>query len=171
LDTRLFLYDQTIEQAQRMLEVNSTFPLAMDLVGMANEQKGNYGEAMKAYQSYIELGGGGDCKDACGASLCRVMGKQANARKLVREMENQQPGNYAAPYEIGSIYAALGEPQRELACVSPSLQEQSGYDALCCHRPASQEPGFEAIAGWWHPGLQAARSLPKLTGWTNDGCG
>ncbi len=107
-------FDETIRQAQKIPEINGSFPPAHDLIGMANEQKGMYNAAGGEYQKYFDLGGGGDARMHL-AHLYAVMGKPVEARKLLHEMENPPPGNFVSPYDIASVYAGLGEKEQTLA--------------------------------------------------------
>jgi TolB-like protein/DNA-binding winged helix-turn-helix (wHTH) protein/Tfp pilus assembly protein PilF len=141
-------YDQTIAQARKILDMNPNFPLAHDLIGMACEQKWSYPEAGAEYQKYFDLGGGGDARMHL-AHLYAVMGRQAEARKLLNEMEHPQSGEFASPYDIASVYAALGEKTRALEWMDRAYRDRAamipfaGVDPLL--NPLRSEPRFQAL--------------------------
>ena len=141
-------YDQTISQARQILEINSNFPMGHDLVGMADEQKGMYDDAATEYQKYFDLGGGGDARMHL-AHLYAVMGKQSEARKLLREMEHPANGEFASPYDIASVYAALGEKTAALDWLERAYKSHAAMIALAgvdpLLNPLRSEPRFEAL--------------------------
>ena len=141
-------YDQTIAEARKILEMNPNFPMAHDLIGMADEQKGTYEAAAVEYQKYFDLGGGGDAKMHL-AHLYAVMGKQSEARKWLREVEHPANGEFASPYDIASVYAALGEKATALDWMERAYKGHAamiafaGVDPLL--NPLRSEPRFEAL--------------------------
>jgi TolB-like protein/DNA-binding winged helix-turn-helix (wHTH) protein/Tfp pilus assembly protein PilF len=141
-------YDQTITQAKEILEMNPNFPMAHDLIGMADEQKSMYDDAESEFRKYSDLGGGGDAKMHL-AHLYAVMGRRSQARKLLGEMERPPKGEFASPYDIASIYAALGERATALDWMERAYRVHAamiafaGVDPLL--NPLRSEPRFEAL--------------------------
>lgn len=141
-------FDETIRQAQKILEINGSFPPAHDLIGMAYEQKGMYSAADAAYQKYVELGGGGDARMHL-AHLYAVTGRPAEAHKLLREMENPPRGEFVSPYDIASVYAGLGDKSHALEWMDSAVQARaamipfSGIDPLLS--PLRTDPHFQSL--------------------------
>jgi len=141
-------YDQTIVQARKILEMNPNFAMAEDLIGMADEQEGKYDDAESEFRKYFDLGGGGDARMHL-AHLYAVMGKQSEARKWLREMEHPANREFASPYDIASVYAALGEKTTALDWMDRAYKVHAamiafaGVDPLL--NPLRSEPRFEAL--------------------------
>jgi len=141
-------YDQTIVQARKIIEMNPNFAMAQDLIGMADEQKGKYDHAEAGFRKYLDLGGGSDARMHL-AHLYAVMGKQSEARRLLREMEHPANGEFASPYDIASVYAALGEKATALDWMERAYKGHAamiafaGVDPLL--NPLRSEPRFEAL--------------------------
>jgi TolB-like protein/DNA-binding winged helix-turn-helix (wHTH) protein/Tfp pilus assembly protein PilF len=158
-------FEETIAQARRILEINPNFPPAYDLIGMAYEQEGKYGEAAAEYQRYFDSGGGNDAKMHL-AHLYAVAGKTAEARKLLHDMENPPRGGFASPYDIASVYAGLGDKSHAMYWMNEAVKARAamipfaGIDPLLS--PLRTEPRFQALLRRF--GLTQATELGAQSG-------
>ncbi len=119
-------FDKTIEQTRKILDVNPAFGPAHDLQGMAYEQQGNYRQALAEFQKYFELSDQGNDAKMHLAHLYAVSGKTSEARKLLFELETPPKGaDFASPYDIASIYVALGEKEKALHWLEQAYKERA----------------------------------------------
>jgi TolB-like protein/tetratricopeptide (TPR) repeat protein len=117
--------DKAIEQTRKILEINPAFAPAHDLQAMAYEQQGNYEQAMAEFQKYFELSDGGNDAKMHLAHLYAVTGRGTEARRLLSELESPPKGQFASPYDVASIYAALGENEKAFRWLEQAYKERA----------------------------------------------
>jgi TolB-like protein/DNA-binding winged helix-turn-helix (wHTH) protein/Tfp pilus assembly protein PilF len=109
-------YDQAIEEQRKTLELNPGFDQALVNLGQVYEAKGMYADAITEYGRAGSLG---DLGHAYATS-----GKKPEARKILRELDDQSKHRYVSPYDRALIYLGLGEDDRAIAWLEKA-EEQS----------------------------------------------
>jgi serine/threonine-protein kinase len=101
-------YDEAIELARRGLEFepNSGFTLAFQGVGYAEQRR--FEEAVANLQKAVRLDNSPTIR-ALQAHVLALAGQKAEARRLIRQVEEEAKHRYFCPYEIGTVYVSLGE--------------------------------------------------------------
>ena len=56
-----------------------------------------------------------------------AMAKNPEARKILLELEEAAEQRYVSPYDIATIYAALGEKDQAFAWLEKAYEERSGW--------------------------------------------
>src|SRR5262249_17817736 len=84
-------YDKAIEEHRKALELDPSFPIGLWWLGQVYEAKGMYADAVMVYDKAAALG---DLGHAYAAS-----GRKAEARKILRELDEQSRHRYASPYD------------------------------------------------------------------------
>jgi len=104
-------YDEVIEQHKRTVELDPNFFYSDSEVGLAYREKGMLKEALDEYMKVQKLMPGQPLFGL--AALYARMGKQREARSILRDLINESKKRYVAPTGIAMVYIALGE--RDLA--------------------------------------------------------
>jgi len=142
-------FDRVIEQTRKILEVNPAFPPAHDLQGMSYEQQGNYEQAASEFQKYFELSDHGNDAKMHLAHLYAVSGRGTEARKLLSELESPPNGQFASPYDIASIYAALGEKEAAFRWLERAYRERAAMMPMAnidpLFNPLRTDPRFDKL--------------------------
>ena len=121
-------YDEALEQYQKAIAMDKSFAPAYDLLVSAYEQKGMYGEAIAAYESWSVLSDqeSGDAAPQRAAAL-REAYREAGARGYWRKQIDQAVGDmkrhYVDPISVSAAFAHLGEKEQALAWL------QKAFDA------------------------------------------
>jgi DNA-binding winged helix-turn-helix (wHTH) protein/TolB-like protein/Flp pilus assembly protein TadD len=105
-------YDEAVERLRRTLEVEPDLVPARFILGLAYEQKGMYEEAIAELRKANELSGRRlpVFTSALGHTYA-LAGRRGEARKVLNELFRL---DYHAPYEIATVYTALGEKRRAI---------------------------------------------------------
>jgi tetratricopeptide (TPR) repeat protein len=82
-----------------------------------------YEEAIAAFQKAIPLSGGSPDEPAELARAYARSGRQAEARKIIADLQEQSKRRYVAPTVIASIYAALGEKDQAFVWLDKAYDE------------------------------------------------
>ncbi len=110
-------YDQALLQMQRAAALHHepdefTFPLAVIYV-----EKGMYGEAIQQFQ---KLGDQPHALGHMGNAYAR-MGREAEAREMISELQKHVQNTGVGRYEIALVYAGLGDKEEAFAWLEKSF--------------------------------------------------
>lgn len=100
-------FDQVIEQHKRTVELDPNFFYSDSWVGLAYREKGMLKEALDEYMKVQKLMPGQPLFGL--AALYARMGKQQEARNILRDLINDSKKKYVSPTGIAMVYIALGE--------------------------------------------------------------
>jgi adenylate cyclase len=93
-------FDRAIEEQRKTLELNPGFSMALVNLGEVYEAKGMYGDAIAVYSKAGALASLGHAYAASG--------RKDEARKILRELDQQSDHRYVSPFDRALIYAGLG---------------------------------------------------------------
>jgi serine/threonine-protein kinase len=106
-------YDDSIELAEKNLELAPDFFFTHWVLGVSYRQKGNLEEALNHLRKAVSLSGIFALKGDLGVALV-MAGKGAEARELLAEFEAESKTRYVSPQWPAVVYAALGEIETSL---------------------------------------------------------
>lgn len=109
-------YDRAIEEQRKTLELDPGFSKALMNLGEVYEAKEMYADAIAVYGKAGALASLGHAYAASG--------KKSEARKILRELDQQSTRRYVSPYDRALIYVGLGEDDQAIAWLEKA-QEQS----------------------------------------------
>jgi len=110
-------YDKSLEQMQRVSELqNSPAEIAFPF-GAIYVEKGRYEEAIQKFQ---ELGGAPHALGHMGNAYAR-MGKVIEAREMISKLQDHVQKTGVGRYEIALVYAGLGEKNEAFAWLEKSF--------------------------------------------------
>jgi serine/threonine protein kinase/tetratricopeptide (TPR) repeat protein len=124
-------YDRAIEESRKMieknknLEIDPTFGGGYYMLGLANEQKGQYEEAIGAFQKALALGRGSPRTVAVLAHAYAVAGRKTAARQRLAEAKELSKTVYM-PYYIAAVHAALGEKDQAWEWLDRAYKDHDG---------------------------------------------
>ncbi len=105
-----------------------------------------YTEAIKEYETAIKLMGRNPSALALLGCAYAAQGKQADASKLLEEMNGIAKEKYVSPYDLALIYASLGRKQEAIEHLNKAYDERSGWVIYLKVDPMFDslhaEPGF-----------------------------
>lgn len=100
-------YDRAIEEQRKTLELSPGFDMGLANLGQVYEAKAMYADAIAVYDKAGALGSLGHAY--------AVSGKKAEARKILRELDEQSKYRYVSPFDRALIYAGLGENEQAIS--------------------------------------------------------
>jgi tetratricopeptide (TPR) repeat protein len=102
-------YDRCIAQAYTAIEVDPDMTLSYAILGTADAQKGQYAEAIEAYEKGIALGGMWAYQKAFIGCMHSRYGDRAKACNILHELEELALTAYIPFMALAFVYEALGE--------------------------------------------------------------
>jgi len=121
-------YDAALDQMNKVVDMDRNFAQAYPWLGLIDEQKGKYPEAIAAFQRAIDLFPGGSTQTQAELGhACAVSGKKEQALKTIAELQGLAKSKYVSPYQIAAIYAGLGDKDQAFAWLEKAYQERSDW--------------------------------------------
>jgi TolB-like protein/DNA-binding winged helix-turn-helix (wHTH) protein/Flp pilus assembly protein TadD len=94
-------------------------------LGVGYEGTGKLLEAISEYQKAIEVSNGDQDATASLAHAFAVIGRRAEAEKILHDFERKSKSGYVSPYMIATIYAGLGEKGKAFEFLEKAYEERS----------------------------------------------
>jgi tetratricopeptide (TPR) repeat protein len=119
-------YDQALDQIEKAIEMDKNFAQTYPWLGLIQEQKGKYPEAIAAFQNAIRLfPGGSSIAKAELAHTYAVSGNREEAQKIIAELQELAKRKYVSSFQIAAIYAGLGEKDHAFTWLEKAFEERS----------------------------------------------
>jgi tetratricopeptide (TPR) repeat protein len=101
-------YEGAIDQLKKMLELNSKFPPAHEILGVVKAEQHKISEAEEEIMKAIDFSGGSPGLMASLAYAYAICGKRDQATKILGEIKSLSD-QYISPDSIAQVLSGLGE--------------------------------------------------------------
>jgi len=118
--------NSAIEQNKRAIEFDPSFPQAHRWLGLAYLKQRRYDEAIAELQKGVELSGRAGQFLADLGYCYAVMGKQAEALQILRELKERHARHEAIGMNLAQVYAGFGDKDQVFAWLEKDFQLRSG---------------------------------------------
>jgi TolB-like protein/DNA-binding winged helix-turn-helix (wHTH) protein/Tfp pilus assembly protein PilF len=118
-------YPKLIEVSQRGVVLEPNEWLEHYFLGVGYEGVGRHQEAIREYQKSIEMSGGDQDPTAALAHLYGVVGRRADAEKILHDLERKSKTSYVSAYMIATIYAGLGDKDKAFESLEKAYRDRS----------------------------------------------
>ena len=118
-------YERLVEASRRGVASNPKEWVEYYNLGVGYEGTGRLLEAISEYQKAVELSAGDQDATAALAHAYAVIGKKAEARKILRDLQQKANISYISPYLLATIYAGLGEKDRAFELLQRAYEQKS----------------------------------------------
>ena len=117
--------DAAIQIGQSAAALDESIPIGRQRLGLAYEQKGMFPEAIAEFQAAVQQSNRVQLAVASLAHAYAVSGNQAEARKLLTELEDRSKQQFVSSYLLATVYAGLGDQQAALDLLEKAYAESS----------------------------------------------
>jgi len=118
-------YPDLIEASRRALLLDPKDWFQHYTLGVGYEGTGKLLEAISEYQKAIELSAGDQNSTAALAHAFVVIGRRAEAEKILHDFERKSKSAHVSPYLMATMYAGLGDKDRAFAFLEKAYQGRS----------------------------------------------
>lgn len=139
-------YDRALEQCDHTIELNPHFSPAFRTLGLVQEQRKDYEEAVAAFQRAIHLSPNSPGMHAALGHHYALTGQKKACQAVLKTLANFSATRYVSPFAFASIYLALE-------------QWDVGFDWL---DKACRDRSFELLYVSVDPRFDAARRHPRF---------
>jgi serine/threonine-protein kinase len=112
------------------LELNPHFSPGYWVLGLVQEQRGDFDESAAAFQRAIELAPASPLMRAALGRTLALSGKHDEAASILRDLEALARGRYVSPFELASIEFALGRTEEGFSWLSKAFQDRC-FELIC----------------------------------------
>jgi DNA-binding winged helix-turn-helix (wHTH) protein/TolB-like protein/Tfp pilus assembly protein PilF len=143
-------YDEGIAQFHRTLELDPDFIYAHAALAECYYYSGNHAQAVTEMERASELAGW-DTSNALSARgyIYAAVGRVAEARSLLEELERRAEREFVSAYEIARIYVHLGEMKTALRWLDAACDQRDGALLHILSgpelSPLRSHPGFKKL--------------------------
>jgi len=118
--------NSVIEQNNRIIELDPSFPRAHQTLGFAYLKQRRYEEAKAEFQKAVELSGRG-ANFLSDLGYCyAVTSKRAEALQILKELEEKYAKREANAQYLASVYVGLGDKDQAFAWLEKDFEQHSG---------------------------------------------
>ncbi|MCA1624215.1 MAG: protein kinase [Acidobacteria bacterium] len=119
------LYDESIAQAKRSLEIDPASVGAHVILRWNYEMKQMKDDVLAIYEKEVGLAGDTPTSRAKQAHVFAALGRKEEALQILRELSENEQIEHITPYEIGVIYTLLDDKTRSLEWLKKAKDEHA----------------------------------------------
>ena len=123
-------YDEAVEQFRKTIEMDQSFAQAHLWLGQAYEAKQMYEEAISEFNKAIALYGRSPSAIAALGHVYAVAGRNGDARRYLRELQELARKRYVSSYDIAVIFTGLGENDQAFVRLGDAYERRDGWLAF-----------------------------------------
>jgi TolB-like protein/Flp pilus assembly protein TadD len=135
-------YDAALEQCDHTIELNPHFSPAYWILGLVQEQRGDFDESVAAFQRAIQLSPQSPLLQAGLGRTFALAGKRDEALQILRELHTLAGRRYVSPFELASLHLAIGELEEGFGWLTKAFEDRS-FELLSIR----VDPRLESIRG------------------------
>ena len=147
---RIFYYQQdfeaALEQSDHTIELDPHFSPAYLMLGLIQEQRGDFDESAAAFQRAIQMSPQSPLMQAALGRTLALSGKHNEALRILDELQSLAGKRYVSPFDIASLYFALGDTEEGFKWLARAFQDRC----------------FELISIQVDPRLQSLKGNPSF---------
>jgi TolB-like protein/Tfp pilus assembly protein PilF len=134
-------FELALEQCDHTIEQNPHFAAAYWTLGLVQDEREDFDEAIAAFQRAIQLSPPSPrIQGALGRTFARAA-KPRQAHKILDDLKEQSKRRYVSPFEIASIYFALKQLEQGFQWLTKAFQDR------CFELVAVKvDPKFDSVA-------------------------
>jgi len=123
-------FDGALEQCDRTVELNPHFSPGYWILGLVQEQRGDFDESAAAFQRALELAPGSPLMRAALGRTLALSGKRDEARRIIGELEALAETRYVSPFELASIHFASHQAEEGFGWLSKAFHDRC-FELIC----------------------------------------
>jgi serine/threonine-protein kinase len=118
-------YDAALEACDHTIELNPHFSPAYWMLGLVQEQRGDFDESAAAFQRAIQLSPRSPMMQAALARSVALSGRLADAEQIFHGLEGLADRRYVSPFDLAAVQFALRREDEGFRWLSKAFQDRS----------------------------------------------
>ena len=117
-------FEAALEQCDHTIELNPHFAPAYWILGLVQEQRGEFDESVAAFQRAIQLSPRSPIMQAALGRTFALSGKREEALRILQELHKMAEKRYVSPFELASLHFALGQADDGFEWLAKAFQDR-----------------------------------------------
>ncbi|HEV1288406.1 MAG TPA: tetratricopeptide repeat protein [Bryobacteraceae bacterium] len=113
-----------LDQCDHTIEINPHFPQAYWILGLVQEQRGDFDESAAAFQRAIQLSPQSPRMQAALGRTFALSGKKDEAKRILKELHKRAGQRYESPFDLASLYLALGDRENGFKWLANAFRDR-----------------------------------------------
>jgi TolB-like protein/Tfp pilus assembly protein PilF len=135
-------YESALEQCDHTIELNPHFTPAYWILGLVQEQRGEFDESAAAFQRAIQLSPGSPLMQAALGRTLALSGKQGEALRMLNGLHELAKKRYVSPFELAALHFALDQTEEGFRWLAKAFEDR------CFELTALKvDPRWESLRG------------------------
>ncbi|HEY1336510.1 MAG TPA: tetratricopeptide repeat protein [Bryobacteraceae bacterium] len=118
-------YDAALDACDHTIELNPHFSPAYWMLGLVQEQRGEFDEAAAAFQRALQISPHSPMMQAALGRNLALSGKPAEALRILRQLQELADRRYVSPFDLAAIQFALGDVDEGFRLLAKAFQDRS----------------------------------------------
>jgi TolB-like protein/Tfp pilus assembly protein PilF len=116
-------YDESIVQCKKALEIDPNYPNALWFIALSLEQRGQLADSITNLEKAVSLSPGPHFRALLGRAYA-LAGERTKAQNILDELKILSQQQYVSPFDIGVVYAGLGDVNSTFHWLEKTYQER-----------------------------------------------
>jgi serine/threonine-protein kinase len=117
-------FEAALDQCDHTIELNPHFSPAYWILGLVQEQRGEFDESVAAFQRAIQISPRSPIMQAALGRTFALSGKRQEALRILEELHQLSEKRYVSPFELASLHFALGQADQGFEWLSKAFQDR-----------------------------------------------
>jgi serine/threonine-protein kinase len=117
-------FEAALEQCDHTIELNPYFSPAYWILGLVQEQSGDFDESAAAFQRAIQLSPQSPLMQAALGRTFALSGKTKEAFRILEDLQGLAGKRYVSPFEISLLHFALGQIEQGFQWLARAFQDR-----------------------------------------------
>ena len=118
-------YEAALDACDHTIELNPHFSPAYWMLGLVQEQRGDFDESAAAFQRAIQLSPRSPMMQAALARTLALSGKAAEAVRVLNELEHLAERRYVSPFDLAVLQFALHQSEDGFGWLAKAFHDRS----------------------------------------------
>jgi tetratricopeptide (TPR) repeat protein len=136
-----------LDQCDHNIELNPHFPPAYWILGLVQEQRGDFDESAAAFQRAIQLSPQSPRMHAALGRTLALSGKREEARRILAELRELAERRYVSPSDVASLHFALGNRDAGFEWLTKAFRDRC-FELICLNVDPPAGCGAGRSAFW-----------------------
>ncbi len=119
-------YDEAMQEAKRLIEMQPDFALGHSTLGWAYVKKGRCEEGLAELEKAVSLNPGNTMLLAQLGQAYALAGKVGEAREVLQQLEELSRQRYVPPTHMAYVYTGLGDQDKAIDSLEQAYEERAG---------------------------------------------
>lgn len=117
-------FEAALDQCDHAIELNPHFSPAYWILGLVQEQRGEFDESVAAFQRAIQISPRSPIMQAALGRTLALSGKRQDALRILEDLHKLAEKRYVSPFELASLHFALGQSDEGFEWLSKAFQDR-----------------------------------------------